>query len=124
MLTGHHKISALVDKETHKMKKTVRDLVPNLSERINQLVIDLLDPLHQDNPDYFIAKSNSPNQRGLVNELELVPSSSATTDISGSVTRPSFQPGTIPYQKSFNIESYVENFSNFIDVSILGFENI
>ena len=32
--------------------------------------------------------------------------------------------GTIPYQKSFNIESYVENFSNFIDVSILGFENI
>ena len=32
--------------------------------------------------------------------------------------------GTIPYQKSFNIESYVENFSNFIDVSSLGFENI
>ena len=32
--------------------------------------------------------------------------------------------GTVPYQKSFNIESYVENFSNFIDVSILGFENI
>ena len=32
--------------------------------------------------------------------------------------------GTIPYQKPFNIESYVENFSNFIDVSSLGFENI
>ena len=32
--------------------------------------------------------------------------------------------GIIPYQKSFNIESYVENFSNFIDVSRLGFENI
>ena len=32
--------------------------------------------------------------------------------------------GTIPYQKSFNIESYVENFSNFIDVSSFGFENI
>ena len=32
--------------------------------------------------------------------------------------------GAIPYQKSFNIESYVENFSNFIDVSSLGFENI
>ena len=29
--------------------------------------------------------------------------------------------GTIPYQKSFNIESYVENFSNFIDISSLGF---
>ena len=32
--------------------------------------------------------------------------------------------GTIPYQKSFNIESYIENFSNFIDISRLGFENI
>ena len=32
--------------------------------------------------------------------------------------------GAVPYQKSFNIESYVENFSNFIDVSSLGFENI
>ena len=32
--------------------------------------------------------------------------------------------GTIPYQKSFNIESYVENFSNFIDISSFGFENI
>ena len=32
--------------------------------------------------------------------------------------------GTIPHQKSFKIESYVENFSNFIDVSSLGFENI
>ena len=32
--------------------------------------------------------------------------------------------GTIPYQKPFNIESYVENFSNFIDISSLGFENI
>ena len=32
--------------------------------------------------------------------------------------------GTIPYQKQFKIESYVENFSNFIDVSSLGFENI
>ena len=31
--------------------------------------------------------------------------------------------GTIPYQKQFKIESYVENFSNFIDVSSLGFEN-
>ena len=32
--------------------------------------------------------------------------------------------GTIPYKKSFNIESYIKNFSNFIDVSSLGFENI
>ena len=32
--------------------------------------------------------------------------------------------GTIPYQKPFNIESYIENFSNFIDISRLGFENI
>ena len=32
--------------------------------------------------------------------------------------------GTIPYQKPFNIESYVENFSNFIDISSFGFENI
>ena len=32
--------------------------------------------------------------------------------------------GAVPYQKSFDIESYVENFSNFIDVSSLGFENI
>ena len=32
--------------------------------------------------------------------------------------------GTIPYQKSFSIESYVETFSNFIDISSLGFENI
>ena len=32
--------------------------------------------------------------------------------------------GTIPYQKSFNIESYVENFSSLIDISSLGFENI
>ena len=99
MLTGHHKISALVDKETHKMKKTVRDLVPNISERMNQLVINLLDPLHQDNPDYFIAKSKSPNQMGLVNELELIPSSSATTDISGSVTRPIVTPGAVPWKK-------------------------
>ena len=99
MLTGRSKISALVDKETHKMKKTVRDLVPNLSERINQLVTDLLDPRHQENPDYFIAKSESPNQRGLVNELELIPSSSATTDISGSVTRPIVTPGAVPWKK-------------------------
>ena len=40
-------------------------------------------------------------------------------DLSGQIVY-----GTIPYQKSFNIESYVENFSNFIDVSSLGFENI
>ena len=99
MFTGHAKISALADKETHKMKKTVRDLVPNLSERISNLVIDLLDPLHQDNPDYFIAKSQSPNQRGLVNELELIPSSSATTDISGSVTRPIVTTGAVPWEK-------------------------
>jgi len=32
--------------------------------------------------------------------------------------------GTIPYQKSFSIESYVENFSSFIDILSLGFENI
>ena len=32
--------------------------------------------------------------------------------------------GVTPYQEPFNIESYVENFSNFIDVSSLGFENI
>ena len=32
--------------------------------------------------------------------------------------------GAIPYHKSFNIESYVETFSNFVDMSSLGFENI
>ena len=32
--------------------------------------------------------------------------------------------GAIPYQNSFNIQSYVESFSNFVDVSNLGFENI
>jgi dethiobiotin synthetase len=32
--------------------------------------------------------------------------------------------GAIPYHESFNIESYVENFSNFVDISGLGFENI
>jgi len=32
--------------------------------------------------------------------------------------------GIIPYQKSFNIESYVKNFSNFVDISSFGFENI
>ena len=31
--------------------------------------------------------------------------------------------GQIPYYKSFNIESYIENFSNFVDISSLGFEN-
>ena len=31
--------------------------------------------------------------------------------------------GPIPYYKSFNIESYIENFSNFVDISSLGFEN-
>ena len=99
MLTGHAKISALADKETHKMKRTVRDLEPNLSERINRLVTDLLDPLHQKNPDYFIAKSESPNQRGLVNELELMSSSSATTDISGSVTRHIVTTGAVQWEK-------------------------
>jgi len=32
--------------------------------------------------------------------------------------------GAIPYHESFNIESYVETFSNFVDMSSLGFENI
>jgi dethiobiotin synthetase len=32
--------------------------------------------------------------------------------------------GAIPFQKSFNIESYVENFLNFVDISDLGLENI
>ena len=32
--------------------------------------------------------------------------------------------GAIPFQKSFNIESYVKNFSNFVDISDLGLENI
>ena len=32
--------------------------------------------------------------------------------------------GAIPFQESFNIESYIENFSNFVDISSLGFENI
>ena len=32
--------------------------------------------------------------------------------------------GAIPYNPSFTIESYVENFSNFVDVSNLGLENI
>ena len=31
--------------------------------------------------------------------------------------------GPIQYYKSFNIESYIENFSNFVDISSLGFEN-
>ena len=32
--------------------------------------------------------------------------------------------GAIPFQKSFNIDSYVKNFSNFVDISDLGLENI
>ena len=32
--------------------------------------------------------------------------------------------GAIPYHKSFNLDSYVENFQNFVDLSHLGFENI
>ena len=32
--------------------------------------------------------------------------------------------GAIPYHESFNIKSYVENFSNFVDISNLGLENI
>ena len=32
--------------------------------------------------------------------------------------------GAIPFQKSFNIESYVKNFLNFVDISDLGLENI
>ncbi|MBC8251341.1 MAG: dethiobiotin synthase [Candidatus Nitrosopelagicus sp.] len=32
--------------------------------------------------------------------------------------------GAIPFQKLFNIESYVKNFSNFVDISDLGLENI
>ena len=32
--------------------------------------------------------------------------------------------GAIPYYESFNIESYVQNFSNFVDISSLDFENI
>ena len=32
--------------------------------------------------------------------------------------------GAIPYQNSFNIQSYVESFPNFVDVSNLGLENI
>jgi dethiobiotin synthetase len=32
--------------------------------------------------------------------------------------------GAIPYRELFNIESYVETFSNFVDLSNIGFENI
>ena len=32
--------------------------------------------------------------------------------------------GAIPYNHSFTIESYVENFQNFVDISNLGLENI
>ena len=32
--------------------------------------------------------------------------------------------GAIPYQNPFNIESYIKNFSNFVDISNLGLENI
>ena len=32
--------------------------------------------------------------------------------------------GAIPYLESFHIKSYVENFSNFVDISNLGLENI
>jgi len=32
--------------------------------------------------------------------------------------------GAIPYYESFNIDSYVENFPSFIDMSLLGLENI
>ena len=32
--------------------------------------------------------------------------------------------GAIPYHESFNIESYVKNFSNFVDLSYLGLKNI
>ena len=32
--------------------------------------------------------------------------------------------GAIPYHESFNLDSYVENFQNFVDLSHLGFENI
>ena len=32
--------------------------------------------------------------------------------------------GAIPYNNSFTIESYVENFPNFVDMSNLGLENI
>ena len=47
----------------------------------------------------LVAKSKSPNQRGLLNELELIPSLSATTDISGSVTRHIVTPGAVPWEK-------------------------
>ena len=32
--------------------------------------------------------------------------------------------GAIPYNHSFTIESYVENFPNFVDMSNLGLKNI
>jgi hypothetical protein len=32
--------------------------------------------------------------------------------------------GAIPFNSSFTIESYVENFPNFVDISNLGLENI
>ena len=32
--------------------------------------------------------------------------------------------GAIPYNSSFTIESYVENFPNFVDMSNLGLEHI
>ena len=41
------------------------------------------------------------------------------SDLTGEIIH-----GEIPYYDSFNIETYVESFSNFIDISNLGFENI
>jgi len=41
------------------------------------------------------------------------------SDLTGEVIH-----GAIPYYDSFKIESYVESFSNFVDISNLGFENI
>ena len=32
--------------------------------------------------------------------------------------------GAIPYAEPFNLDSYVQNFQNFVDLSHLGFENI
>ena len=40
-------------------------------------------------------------------------------DLTGQIVH-----GTIPYYDSFNIQTYVENFSHIVDITKLGFENI
>jgi len=61
----------------------------------------------------FMINQNVSNGYGLSNLKQQV------IDLTGQIVY-----GPIPYQKSFNIESYVETFSNFVDVLNISFENI